>query len=145
MPPNPTQRYKNITKLGVITTPYKGVTTQEESHPGVDVANNKGAPVPALADGVIVGTANGHKQGENNFGNSVLLKDRMGNIHRYSHLNLAQVKPGQVVRQGQQIGEFGNSGATYSKSGKGDGTNLDIRIADAYGKYKNPMSYIRKI
>lgn len=142
---NPRQKYNNITKLGRLTTPYNGTTKQEEKHPGIDIANVKGAKVPALEDGVVIGAVNGHKQGEKNFGNSVLLKDRKGNIHRYSHLNKAQVVPGQVVVRGQQVGEFGNSGAAYSKSGKGDGTNLDIRIVNAYGKYKNPTSYVNRI
>lgn len=142
---NPTQKYSNITKLGVITTPYGGSTTQEGDHPGIDIANKMGAPVPALKDGVIVGTDTGHVQGENNFGNSVVLKDKEGNIHRYSHLNAANVRPGQQVSKGDQIGEFGNTGAAYSKSGLGDGTNLDIRIVNAYGKYKNPLTYIRNV
>ena len=142
---NPTQKYSNITKLGVIPTPYGGSTEQEGNHPGIDIANKMGAPVPALKDGVIVGTDMGHAHGENNYGNSVILKDREGNVHRYSHLNDAMVKPGQQVSQGQEIGTFGNTGAAYSKSGQGDGTNLDVRIVNAYGKYKSPLTYLRNL
>lgn len=140
----PTKRYKNITKIGVITVPYGGQTTQEDFHPAIDIANKTGTKIPAFRDGIVVKSENGHVQGENNFGNTAWIKDREGNIHQYNHLNRSFVVPGQQVKRGQEIAEMGATGAVYSPSG-GDATNLDYRIVNAYGKYKNPMLYLNNI
>lgn len=139
---NPSQKYKNISSLGHITTPFGGATNQEGFHPGVDIANKTGTPVPATTDGVVVGADYGHKNGENNYGNNIKIKDRQGNIHQFSHLNAGFVKPGQTVQKGQPVATMGATGAAYSPSG-GDPTNLDYRIVDLYGKYKNPLTYLK--
>jgi hypothetical protein len=36
---------------------------------------------------------------------------------------------------------MGKSGNSYSPSGW-DPSHLDLRIVDAYGRYKNPMTYL---
>jgi len=139
--PNPLQKFKKL-GLGVVTVPFGGKTNQEQFHPGVDLANDKGTPIPATVDGVVTDTDSGHVQGENNFGNSVTIKDMEGNSHEFHHLGRINVKPGQGVKKGQIFSEMSNSGATYSESGQGDGTCLDYRIVSAYGKYINPMTYL---
>lgn len=141
----PTKRYKNITKLGVVTTPYGGATTQEAKHPGVDIANVFRTPIPAFEGGIVVKSENGHADGENSFGNTAWIRDKGGNVHQYNHLNKSLVIPGQQVERGQQIAEMGRSGAVYSKSGVGDPTNLDYRVVNAYGKYKNPFTYVKNL
>lgn len=138
--PNPLNRFKN---LGVMTVPFGGKTAEEQFHPGVDFANDIGTPIPAMVDGTVVEANDGHVQGENNFGNSVTVRDANGDNHQYHHLQQIGVKLGQMVRKGQNVATMGNSGATYSPSGKGDGTHLDYRIISAYGRYKNPMTYLR--
>lgn len=144
-PPTPSSRFPGLsTTIGKITTPFGGQTTQEPVHPAVDVAGPNGTPVPATAEGVVSHVDYGHQQGENNFGNSVIVTDNDGNQHRYSHLRRGYVQVGQKVKEGQPIAEMGNTGATYSPSGKGDGTNLDYRIVDAYGRFVNPEPYIQK-
>ena len=144
--PNPLNKYKGLrSSLGVMTVPYGGPTRMEQQHPGVDFANEKGTPIPATVDGVVTKAEGGHVQGENNFGNSVNVKDANGDEHQFHHLQDVFVKPGQQVRKGQQVATMGNTGATYSESGEGDGTHLDYRIVTAYGKYKNPMTYLRDI
>ena len=137
--PNPQGRFKN---LGVITVPFGAKTREENFHPGVDFANNKGTPIPSPINGIVTKVDGGHVKGENNFGNTVEIKDEEGNVHQFHHLQKIGVKPGQQVQQGQPVMTMGNSGATYSPSGKGDGTCLDYRIVDAYGKYLNPTNYI---
>lgn len=133
-----------MTKLGVITTPPEGQVAQGEQHPGIDIANVKGTPIPAFKEGVVVRSENGHQQGEPNGGNVVWVRDPQGNIHQYNHLNRTLVRPGQRVAADQQIGEMGNSGNSVSKSGLGDGVHLDYRITNAYNKYKSPMMYMKK-
>lgn len=142
--PSPQGRFKNL-GLGVLTVPYGGKTAEEAVHPGVDFANDKGTPIPATVDGQVVKAEGGHVQGENNFGNTVEIKDSEGNTHQFHHLQNIGVKPGQQVAKGQQVATMGNSGATYSPSGQGDGTHLDYRIVSAYGKYVNPMTYIKNM
>ena len=137
--PNPQQRFTN---LGVITVPYGGKTKEEAVHPAIDVANNIGTPIPATVDGVVTKVDGGHVQGENNFGNSVTIKDADGNSHEFHHLANIGAKQGQRVNRGQQVATMGNTGATYSQSGNGDGTHLDYRIVDAYGRSKDPTPYL---
>lgn len=139
--PNPVKKFKNL-GLGVMTVPFGGKTREEAVHPGVDFANNMGTPIPATVDGVVTQAEGGHAQGENNFGNSVIIKDVNGDSHEFHHLQKIGVKPGQQVRKGQTVATMGNTGATYSPSGQGDGTHLDYRIVSAYGRYKNPMTYL---
>lgn len=133
---NPTK--KKLQVPGKITTPFMGKTRGEPVHPGVDIANTPGTPIPAFADGVI--TAVGPTS--NGMGNVVTLKDAGGNVHQYGHLQGASVKPGQKVKKGQPIAAMGKTGNSYSPSG-GDPTHLDIRIASAFGKWKNPMTYLK--
>ena len=139
--PNPLQRFKKL-GLGTMTVPFGGKTEQEAFHPGVDFANKTGTPIPAVEEGTVTKTDDGHAQGENNFGNTVEIRDPQGNVHQFHHLNDINVRPGQQVRKGQQVATMGKSGATYSPTG-GDPTNLDYRIVDAYGRYKNPTPFLR--
>lgn len=132
------KKYNNLKLPGVITTQFGGKTRDEPVHPGVDIANASGTPIPAFADGVVTGVG-GKGDGS---GNVVILKDKEGNTHQYGHLQRAVVKPGQQVKKGQQIAKMGKSGNSYSPSG-GDPSHLDIRIATAYGKWKNPLTYMR--
>lgn len=141
--PIPSARFPSLAKLGTVTTPFGGSTTQEGFHPGVDIANKKGTPVPAFAGGTVTKADYGHPDGENSFGNSVIVTDPQGNKHRYSHLNRGYVQVGQRITAGQPLGEIGASGATYSPSG-GDPSNLDYRIVSAYGKAVDPTALVHK-
>lgn len=140
---NPQQRFKNLA-LGVVTVPFGGKTTQESFHPGIDIANSAGTPIHAPVDGVVIKSDGGHIQGENNFGNTVELKDGEGNLHQFHHLQNINVKPGQQIKKGTTVATIGATGATYSPSGN-DPSNLDYRIVNAFGKYRNPMNYIRNL
>ena len=131
------RKYNNLKAPGNITVGFGARTKDEPKHMGVDFANSKGSPILAFSDGVV--TAVG--QTKNGLGNVVLLKDSGGNMHSYGHLQQALVKPGMKVKRGQQIAKMGDSGNSYSPSG-GDSSHLDIRITDAYGRYKNPLKYL---
>ena len=133
------QSYNKLKVPGRITTPFGGKTRGEPVHPGLDIANVPGTPIQAFADGQI--TAVGPTS--NGMGNIVTLKDREGNTHQYGHLQGALVKPGARVKKGQPIAKMGATGNSYSPSG-GDPTHLDVRIADAYGRWKNPSAFLNK-
>jgi len=128
--------------LGQVSVPYGGNTRYEKFHPGVDIANKIGTQIPSFTRGKVTEVAGGKVQGNPGYGNYVIVTDEKGNKHRYSHLNQSFVKMGQPVTRGTVLGGMGNSGQTYSNSG-GTGSHLDYRIKDLYGKYLNPVSYIK--
>jgi len=133
-----TRKYNNLTRLGNITTPYGGKTREEKFHPGVDIAAANGTPIPSMTDGVVTNVVTGRKNGDNNFGNQVSIKDRQGNTTTYSHLKDVMAKPGQQVKEGQVVMNMGDTGASYSPKG-GDSSHVDIRIVDAYNRYRDPL------
>lgn len=141
--PNPQQRFQKL-GLGVLTVPYGGKTEEEAVHPGIDLANNEGTEIHAPIEGVVTKVDEGHIQGENNFGNTLELKDTQGNTHQFHHLQKIGVKPGQEVGQQQPIATMGKTGSVYSPSGN-DPTHLDYRIVDSYNRYKNPMPYAQNL
>lgn len=138
MPLTTQNAYPSLTSLGRITTQYGGRTAYEKFHPGLDIANREGTQIPAFASGVVKAI----KQNQKGYGNSVVVMDNKGNNHAYSHLKASFVKPGQKVKKGQPIAQMGATGGAYSPSG-GDASHLDYRIVSAYGRYKNPYSYIK--
>ncbi len=138
---NPTSQYSNLGGIGRVTTPYGGRTKYEGFHAGIDLANKKGTPIPSFASGIVTAVKSGFKNGDNGFGNQVAVKDGQGNTHYYSHLHQAMVRPGQRVGRGQVIAKMGDSGSSYSPSGS-DSSHLDYRVANAYNKIKNPLTYL---
>lgn len=139
---NPQGRFKN---LGVMTLPFGAPTSMEAAHGGVDFANDMGTPIPAMTDGVVTKVEGGHSQGDNNFGNQVEIKNAAGDTIQLNHLQSLGVRVGQMVKKNQPVATMGNTGATHSQSGMGDGTHLDLRIVSAYGQYRNPMTYVKNL
>jgi murein DD-endopeptidase MepM/ murein hydrolase activator NlpD len=133
------------TSLGPITTQYGGSTNYEKFHPGIDVAAPKGTELKPYTGGKVIDLRTGQLQDPSkpSFGNYVIIEDEQGNKHRYSHLEKSFVKVGQQVTPDMAIGEVGNSGSTYSAHG-GDGSHLDYRIKNAYGKYIDPSIYLNR-
>jgi murein DD-endopeptidase MepM/ murein hydrolase activator NlpD len=74
-------------------------------HMGVDVAAPAGSPIVAAADGVV-------RMAETLFltGNTILIDHGYGLETSYAHLSRLDVKPGQRIRQGEQIGLLGATG-----------------------------------
>lgn len=138
----PKKKYANLSQMGRITTKYGDTTRYEDSHKGVDIANKNGTPIQNMEEGTVVGVKTGQKNGDNGFGNSILVKDKRQNIHRYSHLKDILVKPGDAVKKDQPVATMGDTGSSYSNSG-GDSSHLDYRIVDAFGKHKNPNKYLK--
>ena len=144
MDPDTAKAYQNLNKLGNVTTPFLGRTKFEPQHQGVDVANRRGTPIPAFANGTVTSISNGFKNGDNGYGNSVTVTDQSGNIHKYSHLLRPLVKLGQQIKKGQVIGQMGDTGSSYSPTG-GDSSHLDYRVASKFGKMKNPLTYLKNL
>jgi len=117
----------NLLKLGQVT----GYGSPLWKH-GLDIDLKKGDPVPAPVSGTVefVGERGG-------FGNQVRIRDANGNSHWLSHLDVANVRPGQLITAGQIVGKGGNTGRTIPGKG-GDGSHLDYTVVDSRGGYIPP-------
>lgn len=97
------------------------------AHLGVDYRAPHGAPVVAVADGVVV--SSGFNGGA---GRMVHLRHANGLETQYLHLSAAAVRSGQRVRQGDLIGKVGATGLAT-------GPHLDYRVRKD-GRFVNPVA-----
>jgi murein DD-endopeptidase MepM/ murein hydrolase activator NlpD len=103
------------------------------NHPGVDILAPVGTPIFAAQSGRIVqASANGAYNG--GYGNLVVIDHAGGLQTRYAHLSTVRVSVGQVVSQGQQIGNVGMTGRT-------SGAHLHFEVY-LNGVRQNPMNYL---
>ena len=93
-------------KNGKITTAYKkpGKMWSKGYHTGVDFAVPTGTPVLAVADGKIENASWGKS-----YGKQVVQKVAGGWVI-YAHLDKVRIKPGQIAKKGDVIGEVGSTG-----------------------------------
>jgi murein DD-endopeptidase MepM/ murein hydrolase activator NlpD len=144
---NPQKKFAGLMSSGTITTPWNGSTTQEPggTHKGIDIAAQEGTPLRAPISGIVTKVDNSHSGVDNSYGNTVEVKDpKTAMTLQFHHLKDIAVKPGQQVQEGQPIMSLGATGAVYSKSGNSP-ANLDVRLVDAYKRYRNPAPYINKL
>jgi murein DD-endopeptidase MepM/ murein hydrolase activator NlpD len=96
-------------KRGYISSAYgyrsDPFTGKRAFHKGVDIPSAKGAPIYALAAGVV--TYAGKKHG---FGNMVEIDHGNGYTTRYAHISKLSVKSGDRIDQNQEIAEIGSTG-----------------------------------
>jgi murein DD-endopeptidase MepM/ murein hydrolase activator NlpD len=101
----------------------------KQFHSGIDIANKRGTPVFATADGKVVSVrVNG------GLGKMIAINHGYGYKTRYAHLDKYNIKVGQKVRRGDIIGYMGNTG--YST-----GPHLHYEVL-RNGKSANPYKYI---
>ena len=100
-------------------------------HHGLDIANEKGTPVYATADGVILAAKR-----MKNFGKFISINHKYGYQTNYGHLSKIVVRKGQKVKRGQIIGYMGNTG-------RSTGTHLHYEVK-RYNRYRNPIKYINR-
>ena len=88
--------------FGMRTHPIDGV---QKFHTGIDLRGSEGTPILAAADGVVrsAGTRGG-------YGNAVEIDHGNGVSTLYGHAAELEVKAGEHVHKGQQIGEVGMTG-----------------------------------
>ncbi len=75
-------------------------------HKGTDIAFSIGWPVLATADGKVVE----NKFEPMGFGNHIVIRHKYGFYTHYAHLNRVYVKEGDIITQGQMVGEVGTTG-----------------------------------
>lgn len=100
-------------------------------HTGMDFGGKANSSIKAAMSGVVVRAGR-----EGAYGNAIHVKQKDGTYALYAHLNGINVKPGQRVNIGQQIGRMGSTG-------RSTGTHLhfEVRKQDKYGGDINPASW----
>jgi murein DD-endopeptidase MepM/ murein hydrolase activator NlpD len=88
--------------FGKREAPIKGATT---NHQGIDIAVPVGTPVKATGDGTVI--ASGSDQVNGNF---IRIQHGDGYVSSYAHLSGSNVRPGETVTAGQEIGQSGATG-----------------------------------
>lgn len=118
--------YRFTSGFGTRIDPF---TFQFKNHHGLDLVAFFRAPVYATAPGRIIfaGVKNG-------YGNCVYIDHGNGFQTRYAHLQDINVRIGQIVENGDQIGTMGSTG-------RSTGTHLHYEIW-LHGRPVNPMPFI---
>ena len=89
-------------RFGYRISPFTG---RREFHKGFDIANRKGTPIIATANGTVTFTG---KKGS--YGNIVVIDHGHGMVTRYGHTDKILVKRGDKVKRGDTIALVGNTG-----------------------------------
>ncbi len=111
---------------GERTDPFTG---REEFHKGIDFAGIEGAPVIAVAAGVV--TWAGDRDG---YGMLVEITHGNGYVTRYAHNERVLVKVGETVARGQTIALMGSTG-------RSTGPHVHFEVL-RNGRQVNPLSFI---
>lgn len=98
----PTNSSKITSEFGVRTDPFN---YSSAFHTGIDIEGNRGAPVYAGADGIVV-----LAEYYGGYGNAIII--RHSNTHKtlYGHLSKIKVQVGDQVKKGEMIGLVGSTG-----------------------------------
>jgi len=114
-----------VPKKYKITTPYRkpGRHWSCGYHTGVDFAVPTGTPMYAIADGKVLEAKSGVTWG-GAYGKAVIIDHGLGVRVIYAHLSDIQVKKGQSVSEGEQIGKSGNTG-----NSTGPHLHLEARVS----------------
>ena len=83
----------------------------DEGHKGIDVSGERGAPVRAVAPGVIVYSGNG----VTGYGALLIVKHNDTYLSAYGHNDALLVGEGEQVKAGQLIAEMGSTGTNSVK------------------------------
>jgi murein DD-endopeptidase MepM/ murein hydrolase activator NlpD len=97
---------------------YQGKDVDTQVHLGYDLASLKKSPVPAANAGVVVYAAP-----LNIYGNAVVIDHGWGLETLYGHLSSIEVKEGDEVKKGQELGRTGSTGLAL-----GDHLHFEVLI-----------------
>jgi murein DD-endopeptidase MepM/ murein hydrolase activator NlpD len=98
-------------------------------HEGLDIDGERGDPILAAGDGVVV-----YSRWRPDYGRMVILDHGFGFRTRYAHLDRIDVEMGDRVERGQRIGALGNTGRST-----GPHLHYEVRVA---GRAVDPKDYI---
>lgn len=100
-------------------------------HHGIDIANEEGTSIKAVADGIV-----SYSGWEGGYGKLMVIDHGYGYSTRYAHLQRSLVNIGQRVRRGQVIGFMGNTGRSTAPH-----LHFEIRVN---GIPVNPLKYLKR-
>jgi murein DD-endopeptidase MepM/ murein hydrolase activator NlpD len=75
-------------------------------HKGVDLAFEEGTPLRSISDGI----ARVVDYGDKNIGKGVIVEHADGSTAIYGHLSRVDVRSGEVIHKGEELGLTGNTG-----------------------------------
>ena len=127
----PIDQRRMTNRMGAFGGRYHPVKGYYHLHTGVDIPARQGTPIYATATGTVREADWG-----SGYGKQVLIDHGFGYRTRYAHLSKISVRPGQVVKRGEIIGEMGATGVTT-------GTHLHYEVFFR-GKHVNPVSYFSR-
>ncbi len=104
---------------------------QEGVHKGVDLQLTKGKPALSPVDGVVTDVGNDPE----GLGITVTIRDAQGTETKLGHLDGVHVQKGDQVKQGQQVADVGETGAST-------GPHLDVRMQDKAGQFQDPTALL---
>jgi len=118
---------------GTVTSEF-GERRSTHTHKGIDIANNKGTPIKATANGTVIAVGS-----SGNFGRRIMIyhgTDENGTTYVtiYAHLSDFKVGIGEKVDQGDIIGLMGNTGFS-----KGSHLHYEVRVN---GTPVNPRMFL---
>jgi len=94
-------------KDGLVTQEFKASKKRRRGHKGIDIAAPRGDDVFAAHDGLVIFAGRQFR----GFGKLIIIETNSGEWATfYSHLLRINIKEGQHVKQGQIIGNIGNTG-----------------------------------
>lgn len=98
---------------GVISSDFgdRVLNGVKEFHGGIDIALPQGTPLEINISGEVIASGSAVSQGYSaNYGNLVVVKDKIGQEHIYAHLESTSVEVGDKVSVGELIGNIGSTG-----------------------------------
>jgi hypothetical protein len=114
-----------------------------EPHHGVEFPNPSGTPIYAAADGTVIFAGPDrtaiYSPWTNFYGTLVVIEHKDGLFTLYAHLSRVDVKAGQWVETGTQIGEVGSTGVAI-----GSHLHFEVRLgkAEDYFATQNPELWL---
>ncbi|MDE6499604.1 MAG: M23 family metallopeptidase [Rikenella sp.] len=100
-------------------------------HEGIDMGAPTGTPVYATGTGLVA-----DQRPQTGYGIQIVIDHGFGYRTRYAHLSKNLVKPGQLVKRGEKIGEVGSTG-------RSTGPHLHYEVIYR-GRPVNPINYISR-
>jgi len=99
-------------------------------HAGIDIANSVGTPIRAAKSGTVI--VSGYNEG--GYGNWIIIDHGGGFSTLYGHMSRLRASEGQSVKQGDRIGDMGNTG-----NSTGPHLHFETRVS---GNPRNPTAYL---
>jgi len=126
-----------VAAVAAVIPPTRGMITSNfgarwgKNHNGVDIGAPSGTPIYALMEGVV-----SYARWEDGYG-KVIKIEHNGKLQTiYGHCSAIEVKEGQKITKGQEIGKVGSTGRST-----GPHLHFEVRVA---GVPVEPTQYLRK-